>query len=157
MEIIGKPTIHPLIFYTGKIAGYAVWIILLLSLLNLIDISMLSFLFLKMAGFAFCAIGLAVTIVSLLHLGKSTRLGLPDRTLPFVTRGIYRFSRNPMYIGFGCITLASILYTANIFTAIAGLYSIGVYHCIILNEEKYLEAKFGDQYREYKKRVRRYF
>jgi len=69
MEIIGKPTIHPLIFYTGKIAGYAVWIILLLSLLNLIDISMLSFLFLKMAGFAFCAIGLAVTIVSLLHLG----------------------------------------------------------------------------------------
>ena len=31
MKIIGKTTIHPFFFYTGKIAGYAAWVLLLLE------------------------------------------------------------------------------------------------------------------------------
>ena len=61
-----------------------------------------------------------------------------------------------MYIGFNCLTLASMLYTLNITVILLGVYSMMIYHLIILGEEKFLEQRFGDNYMEYKKTIRRY-
>lgn len=80
---------------------------------------------------------------------KSTRLIVDD--------GIYGFSRNPMYLGM------ILLYAAFAF----GFSSLGAFLLlpvtiflirtqVIAREERYLEAKFGDSYRTYKTRVRRW-
>jgi len=61
-----------------------------------------------------------------------------------------------MYFGFDCFTLAAILYTLNIMVIIPGVYSMVIYHFIILGEEKFLENRFGNEYVEYKKKVKRY-
>ncbi len=111
---------------------------------------------LKIVSYVLLAIGLAFVTVSLVNLGRSTRLGLPTGETQFKTSGLYRISRNPMYIGFDLITLASVLYLWNPFIAVAGIYSIVIYHFIILGEEKFMENKFGDEYNEYKKKVGRY-
>ena len=156
MEIFGKSTINPLLYYSGKIVGYIVWIILALSLLNISKIEDSSFYYAKVISIFLLCIGLLFAFFSLINLGRSTRLGLPKKPTIFKENGIYRISRNPMYIGFGLITISSMIYTMNLLVGIMGIYSLFVYHLIILSEEKFLENRFGRKYIEYKKKVRRY-
>lgn len=156
MKFIGKATINPLIFYTGKISGYITWITLLGYLLDLVPSSGFHNSFLKSASTFILAMGLCLVGVSLVNLGKSTRLGLPNENTALKTNGIYRFSRNPMYFGFNLLTIAAMVYSINIVLLLLGTYSIITYHWIILGEEKFLEERFGDEYFNYKKKVRRY-
>ena len=97
-----------------------------------------------------------VAAVSLLNLGKSTRLGLPNEDTELVTNGLYRFSRHPMYVGFHLFTLAGVLYTLNPYVIIAAVYSVSVYHYIIKAEEEFLVQRFGQLYDAYSQKVRRY-
>lgn len=74
-----------------------------------------------------------------------------------VTDGPYRFSRNPMYLGF------AITYLGLALGLESGAAVILLIPCLALmswgvigREERYLEAKFGEDYRAYKSRVRRW-
>jgi len=156
MKIIGKETIHPFWFYSGKIVGYIIWILYVLSFLNIINIKMISFIWLDYISYLTLSIGLFFTIFSLINLGKSTRLGLPNENTTFIKIGLYRFSRNPMYIGFNLFTISSVLINANLIVLIFSLYSIIIYHFIIKGEEAFLEKRFGAEYINYKNKVRRY-
>jgi len=156
MNIIGKTTINPIIFYTGKISGYISWILFILSLLNIFNFANNSIIFFKYISALLFFIGLVFTVFSIINLGKSTRLGLPTENTTFKTNGFYKISRNPMYFGFNCFTLASMLFTINFVVILLGIYSIIVYHFIILGEEKFLEERFNKEYIEYKNKIRRY-
>lgn len=156
MNIIGKTTINPFLFYSGKIVGYMTWMLLAMSFFNIIDISMYASPVFIYGSYAAFILGVILTVFSMINLGSSTRLGLPDENTVLKTGGIYSFSRNPMYVGFDLFTVSSMLYTSNIFVAIAGIYSIVVYHFIILGEEKFLLDRFGVAYMDYTNRVRRY-
>ena len=76
-------------------------------------------------------------------------------TARLVTGGAFRVSRNPIYTGgtIGLFGLAVLLDTA---TGLGVVVLLGLLaHSAALAEERYLEAKFGDEYREYRSRVRR--
>ena len=130
---------------------------LVLSLVGIIRIRWCQAVALDYVAYVLLALGLAISAVSLLNLGRSTALGLPAEKREIRTGGLYAWSRNPMYVGFDLLTLASIVYHANAYVAIAGLYSIAVYHLIILGEERYMGIQHGETYRDYRGRVRRYF
>jgi protein-S-isoprenylcysteine O-methyltransferase Ste14 len=100
--------------------------------------------------------GLIIIVISCINLGNSNRLGLPVGNTKLKVTGLYKLSRNPMYLGFNLLTISSVIFTLNIVTALMGIYSILIYHFIILAEEKFLEERFGSEYIEYKKRVGRY-
>ena len=157
MKIIGKVTINPALFFSGKICGYITWFLLGLSLLNISLFRGLRYESTRVASLVFLYIGLLFVVLSLINLGKSTRLGLPSEDTLLKINGIYRYSRNPMYLGFNLITLASIFYNIHMIIVILGVYSIIIYHAIIQGEEKFLEKRFGKEYLEYKERTRRYF
>jgi protein-S-isoprenylcysteine O-methyltransferase Ste14 len=78
-------------------------------------------------------------------------------TPEIVVTGPYRFTRNPMYLMMVivCIGFAIILSDAwtVILTPVCGYL---IYRVAIRHEEVYLEGKFGDSYRDYKARVRRW-
>jgi protein-S-isoprenylcysteine O-methyltransferase Ste14 len=156
VNIIGKTTISPVFFYSGKVAGYITWVLFASSFLHLVHGDDHSWSFLQYASVSIFILGLIITAVSLISLGKSTRLGLPLEDTMLRTNGIYEISRNPMYVGFNCLTLASILLTPNIAVILLGVYSMAIYHFIILGEEKYLEGRFQNEYRAYRGRTRRY-
>ena len=156
MKIIGKTTINPLMFYSGKISGYITWIILLGYILNVIPRSGVQNIYLQLFSIMILVIGLIIVTISLVNLGKSTRLGLPTENTTLKTNGIYRFSRNPMYFGFDLLTIASMLYCINLGLLILGIYSLITYHLIILGEEQFLEERFRGEYLNYKKKVRKY-
>jgi len=157
MNLIGKTTINPVIFYTGKFSGYFTWIILGFAFLNIRLFKAAEYCHNRLISIVLVAIGLLFTIISLLNLGKSTRLGLPSEETVLKSNGLYKLSRNPMYVGFNLITLSSIFYTLNLLVALLGVYSIIVYHLIILGEEKFLGNRFGNEFTRYKTKVGRYF
>ncbi|HHU33735.1 MAG TPA: isoprenylcysteine carboxylmethyltransferase family protein [Bacteroidetes bacterium] len=155
MEILGKSPINPLLFFTGKIGGYLTWAVAIHSVVSngVYNINP----FRLFISITFAVIGFIFLVLSSIYLGKNVRMGIPLKETKLKTEGIYKISRNPMYIGLHLITLSSIVYTMNIYLFIIGLYSVYVYHLIILSEEKFLSSRFGGDYLNYKQKVRRYF
>jgi protein-S-isoprenylcysteine O-methyltransferase Ste14 len=74
-----------------------------------------------------------------------------------VTDGPYRFTRNPMYVGMA-ILYAGIAVAAGILWALAflPLVLIAVDRLVIAREERYLTARFGEEYERFRARVRRW-
>lgn len=81
----------------------------------------------------------------------------PDRASALVTSGIYRHTRNPMYIGFLLVLLGWAVYLGS-FWALAGPVAFVLYmsRFQIMPEERALSALFGEEYRAYCARVRRW-
>jgi protein-S-isoprenylcysteine O-methyltransferase Ste14 len=80
-----------------------------------------------------------------------------DAPQQLVVRGLYRYTRNPMYVG----VLATILGWALLFKAASLLlYALAVAACfhlfVVLYEERHLLAAFGSQYRNYREQVPRW-
>ena len=156
MEITGKPTIHPVLFAAGKSAGYFTWLALTDAVTGLTGIFQPPQGSLAIASYFTLIIGTAIIFISSFNLGRSIRIGLPTEDTVLQTGGIYRFSRNPMYLGLHLVTVAAILFTQKWWVALPGLFSIYVYHLIILGEEKFLESRFGQDYIRYKQKTARY-
>ena len=156
-ELIGNAPINPLVFYTGKTAGYFLWVIYLMFLSGIQVFSSHEHQVLAVISYLLSFFGTLLVIISLFNLGKSTRLGLPGKKTVLKNKGIYRFSRNPMYLGFDLWTLSCMLITLNPWIICLGIYSLVVYHLIIRGEEKFLQQRFGQEYVAYRQKVRRYF
>jgi len=111
----------------------------------------------RFTGFCVGMLGNLLFLISAVTMGDSWRAGIPaeDKT-EFVTRGIYRFSRNPAFLGFDLMYIGVMLMFCNpLLFAFTLLAAISL-HLQILQEEKYLAVRFGEQYLNYKKRVFRY-
>jgi protein-S-isoprenylcysteine O-methyltransferase Ste14 len=81
----------------------------------------------------------------------------PERTTSVVTTGVYRFSRNPMYVGMSCLLLAFAAYLASLFSALGPV--MFVYYITqfqIKPEERVLTSLFGDDYLRYLAKTRRW-
>lgn len=156
IEIAGKTPINKYVYFTGKLSAYISWISIPLQVigfnLRMIDLPRP----LLKGAFITAVIGLAIGLIAMTNLGSSLRFGLPTGKTAFKTGGLYSISRNPIYVGFNLISLAAMVYTANIFVILLGIYGIYTHHLITLAEEKFLLGRFGQKYRDYLKRVRRY-
>jgi protein-S-isoprenylcysteine O-methyltransferase Ste14 len=156
MDIIGKATIHPFLFYTAKASGLFAVLAMALSLAGYDLFIRTQVLYSAEAGIVLFIAGVFLSGVSLINLGSSTRMGLPLGKTTFKTKGLYRYSRNPMYLGLYLASLGAMLYFLHFIVIIATLTSILIHHFIILGEERYLESQYGKAYTEYRKKTRRY-
>jgi protein-S-isoprenylcysteine O-methyltransferase Ste14 len=74
-----------------------------------------------------------------------------------VLSGAYRFTRNPMYLGMSCIQIGLGLAFNNPWISLLAPFSILMVHFIaVVPEERYLTEKFGESYKLYLTKVRRY-
>jgi protein-S-isoprenylcysteine O-methyltransferase Ste14 len=80
----------------------------------------------------------------------------PPRNL--VVTGLYRFSRNPMYVAVSIVLLGwAVWYTSTGLLLYAAIVAIAFQLRILLYEEPHLENAFGQEWLEYRKHVRRWF
>ena len=80
-----------------------------------------------------------------------------EPTTTIIATGPYALSRNPIYVSFN-VAYVGIAFMVNTVWPIAVL-PVGIallYYGVIARDESYLERVFGDEYRQYKTRVRRW-
>jgi len=161
--VLGKPTLAPWLFFSAKTATGISFAILVAASVNpdfhcrlpwLIqdDIPAVQ----KLMSAIFLFAGNLFLIPAYYTLSIFTRIGLPESAHVLKTCGIYRISRNPMYLSFwffftACFLLAPSLLVVSLIT-----FCLTAHHFVILNEERFMERLFGDQYLSYKSRVSRY-
>lgn len=81
----------------------------------------------------------------------------PENTKVLVIKGVYNYSRNPMYLGMAIILLAWCLYLQNPINLMLFIFFIFyMNHFQIKIEEQALEKIFGEDFVKYKERVRRW-
>lgn len=111
-------------------------------------------------------IGILIIVADLAFIGiPAFRAMLRMKTHPspykpvtaLVEASSFRFTRNPLYLSM-LIIITGVFFIANSFwlLVMAVLFFFLVQELVIKREEKYLEGKFGEPYRSYRKRVRRW-
>ncbi|MEO0425183.1 MAG: isoprenylcysteine carboxylmethyltransferase family protein, partial [Pseudomonadota bacterium] len=114
----------------------------------------------KAVALALIALGLTVDVTAVIAFfrAKTTITPLaPDKTCELVISGWYRFSRNPMYLGMLSVLIGWVLWLGQplgVLTLAVFVAWISVFQ--ILPEERVLAEKFGESYRAYCARVRRW-
>lgn len=81
----------------------------------------------------------------------------PERSSAVVDTGVYRITRNPMYLGMALVLLAWAVYLGAV-AGLAGpaLFVLYITHFQIRPEERVLQERFGQPYIDYCQRVRRW-
>lgn len=82
---------------------------------------------------------------------------VPETASELVTSGVYQFTRNPMYLGFALILLAWAVYLASAFSGVMVIvFIVYLTQLQIKAEERALGKIFGQPYRDYQAKVRRW-
>ncbi|MEO1205781.1 MAG: isoprenylcysteine carboxylmethyltransferase family protein [Pseudomonadota bacterium] len=112
----------------------------------------------RLVGLGFGVLGLGLIVWSAVTLNKHRTTIMPHRSADsLVTDGPFAWRRNPIYLGDVFLFLAAAEVTKNVWFAIlVPVFMIAVTYLAILPEERHLEGKFGDAYRDYKERTRRW-
>ena len=107
---------------------------------------------------ALCAVTIAATAIRSFKRAETTVNPLePDEAETLVTQGIFRYSRNPMYVGLTLVLLAVALGLNNwVSIMLVALFPIYITRFQIVPEERVLSNKFGEDYEAYKRAVRRW-
>jgi protein-S-isoprenylcysteine O-methyltransferase Ste14 len=112
----------------------------------------------RIAGLALLALGILLLAAGLLQFRRHGTPVPPHRpTTALVTTGVYRISRNPLYLALTALYLGIGLLLPSLPVLVLVLpVLVAMRYGVIAREERYLEGKFGDAYRDYKTRVRRW-
>jgi protein-S-isoprenylcysteine O-methyltransferase Ste14 len=154
LGVISKESLNRASFFAPligreKIAlwGYQITNILMLLYLLLLKIRTDSNWFYM--GLFIYSLGIVLYAVSIISYSRPRMNGINSN-------GLYRISRNPMYVSYFIYFLGCVLLTHSwVLLVILIAFQISV-HWIILSEERWCIKQFGEQYLKYMNKVRRY-
>jgi protein-S-isoprenylcysteine O-methyltransferase Ste14 len=110
-------------------------------------------------GAIVCITGLVIMLRCIIHFaiqGKGT-LSPADPTKNLVITGLYKFSRNPMYVGVILILIGETIFFKSIKLGAYTLFIFMTFNLFIIYiEEPRLRKDFGEAYTKYCKKVRRW-
>jgi protein-S-isoprenylcysteine O-methyltransferase Ste14 len=153
MEPFGKPPVAAPLLIVVKLAMFCCWVFPLAVRSGIFSMPVGGPV---TAGIVLYIAGTVLAILSFASLGKSLAVGLPDSATELKTGGVYRFSRNPIYLAAHTLCAGSCVIAPHAVNIFLFCLTAAIHHRIILSEEKFLEARFGGPYTDYRRRVRRY-
>src|SRR3989304_3528096 len=108
-------------------------------------------------GLVLLASALVWVLIAQVQMGDSWRIGIDEKTnSPLVLHGLFGVSRNPIFLGM-LVMLVGLLFTIpTAATLIVTLLGFMLIHIQVRLEEPFLLDKYGEAYRVYQKRVRRW-
>ena len=110
------------------------------------------------AAIALIAAWALIFAAALFQFARARTTLIPNRPASaLATSGIYRFTRNPMYLSLLCLYAGLALLMNNVWPLLlAPLVVVAVDRLVIAREERYLTAAFPADYEAYRRRVRRW-
>jgi protein-S-isoprenylcysteine O-methyltransferase Ste14 len=113
----------------------------------------------RLVGYGLGVAGIALMAWALVALHRAGTTFEPHKGADkLVTSGPFAWRRNPIYMGHVLMFLGLAQVTYNVWFAILSpVYALAVFWLAILPEERHLEERFGEAYRAYKERTRRWF
>ena len=113
------------------------------------------------AGLVGAVVFVLALVLAIWAIDTMTRAGtnVPTNrpTTAIVESGPYRFTRNPIYLGmFGGLIGLGIAFDNPWLLLLMALFALVIRYGVVAREEAYLERMFGDAYRGYRRRVRRW-
>jgi protein-S-isoprenylcysteine O-methyltransferase Ste14 len=109
-------------------------------------------------GATVCALALALgvwAVVTVTRAGSNVPTNRP--TISIVESGPYRFTRNPIYLGMFLVVIGLAIAFDTLWVLLMLVpFALVIRYGVVAREEAYLERKFGDVYRGYRSRVRRW-
>jgi protein-S-isoprenylcysteine O-methyltransferase Ste14 len=125
--------------------------------LLLAPITWLEWPLLQWLGLALMTIALVLILVSQGQMGKSWRIGVDyENPTEFVQAGMFRYSRNPIFLGIVLSVAGLFLLLPNALTLLIMMLDLALIQVQIRLEEQYLASAHGDVYEEYCSKVRRW-
>jgi protein-S-isoprenylcysteine O-methyltransferase Ste14 len=112
----------------------------------------------RLLGIALLLIGIVLNLAADQGFKKRKTTVKPfERPTSLITGGVFGFSRNPMYLGMVSIILGvSVLLGSATPFAVVPVFAFLLDRCFIVKEEQSLQDIFGDQFRQYRNRTRRW-
>ncbi len=112
----------------------------------------------RFVGYGFGVIGVVLVAWGIASLKRHDTTFLPhEASTTLVTTGPFQVLRNPIYLGDVFVFFGLAEMTKNIWFVIFGVvFALAVTWLAILPEEAHLEARFGDAYRDYRAKTRRW-
>jgi protein-S-isoprenylcysteine O-methyltransferase Ste14 len=103
-------------------------------------------------------VGVALAVAAIRNFSRaSTPVPTNEPTRALVTTGIHGSTRNPIYVGFFLVYVGIAIVARSPWILILVLpLALTIRYGVVAREEAYLERRFGDVYRDYKTRVRRW-
>ena len=113
---------------------------------------------LEVIGFGLVILGFLIGLGAMLAFRRARQtFKHQDSVPPLVTSGIYRFTRNPVYLGFLLMQVGLLLNAGSYWGILLVPIMIFLFNRLVIElEEALLSQKYGDDYRNYKSKVRRW-
>jgi protein-S-isoprenylcysteine O-methyltransferase Ste14 len=156
MALSGKPPIDRRLFFACKGLAIGAWFAVPLQSIGIGWRPLAGFLVPPAISWTLWVFGFGLLFLGRINLSAHFRLGLPNEATCFQRNGVFRLTRNPMYAGIDVTMIAAVFYTGNPALLVVGAFVIAVQHRIILAEEPWMLATFGEDYVHYRERVGRY-
>lgn len=150
---LGVKSLTATILFPGTLAGFVPWRYYGVSSVAITGSPV------QMVGLLVLAVGLSILFICIWEFARKGRgtLAPVDPPKHLVTTGLYRYSRNPMYLGVLTTLLGELALAWSVpFLEYVGLFFVLVNIWIFIYEEPTLRRLFGQEYDEYCRRVGRW-
>lgn len=112
---------------------------------------------LVVVGLVLLVLALVWVLVAQIQMGDSWRIGIDKQTAsPLVQNGLFRVSRNPIFLGMIIMLVGMLLILPTAATLVVTILGVVLIHLQVRLEESFLFENYGEAYRAYQGRVRRW-
>lgn len=124
---------------------------------NLLPIVWLENRTVQFVGIGLLVLSLGWTILAQIQMGNSWRIGIDEeKETALVQTGLFRFSRNPIFLGMQITLLGFFLAAPNAATLLIGVLGFVLIQIQVRLEEEFLSKTRGENYDAYRRKVRRW-
>lgn len=153
----GKGNKEKKVIVTEKVMSFSNLLVILVMLLNIIFLNPNNNTIIIVVSALCDLLSILFFLLATIAMKDSWRVGIPLEKTNIITNGIYKWSRNPAFVGFDLLYISNTLLYFNIPLLLSSIFAIVMLHVQILQEEKFMLKTFGDEYKNYKKQTLRYF
>jgi protein-S-isoprenylcysteine O-methyltransferase Ste14 len=113
---------------------------------------------LRSLGVIFLLLSFGWTVLAQAQMGESWRIGIDqEHPTDLVQNGVFNYSRNPIFLGMMVTLVGLFVVIPNALTLVALVVGVVLIQIQVRLEEEFLVRSHGQEYSEYRRRVRRWF